>query len=128
MSPAQYSPAAQGAQVGGVLPVPGAVCRVPAAHEPCGRHTPALDVVEMVPGAHGMHTWSPAALPAPATNVPGAHTVHALQLALLMPALNWPAGQVAHSRSLVGVLDPLMYCPGSQLRTAVHMVALAAVL
>jgi hypothetical protein len=114
--------------VGGVLPVPGAVCRVPAMQEPWGKHTPALGVVEMVPGAHSMHTWSDAALPAAATNVPGAHTVHAAQLAPLTPALNWPAGQGAHSRSLVGVLGALTYCPAPQSRAIVHMVALAAVL
>jgi hypothetical protein len=54
--PAQYSPAAHAAQVGGVLPVPGAVCLVPAAHEPCGRHMPAFGVVEKLPEAHGVQT------------------------------------------------------------------------
>lgn len=46
MPPAQYWPTTHGTQVGGVLPVPGAVWRVPGMQAPCGRHCPWLGVVE----------------------------------------------------------------------------------
>ncbi len=54
--PAQYVPAAQGAHVGGVVPEPGEVCFVPAAHAPCGRHELWLLALEYVPAAHAVQT------------------------------------------------------------------------
>lgn len=66
--PAQNSPTLQGAQVGALVPVPGAVCRVPAGHEPAGRHIGALGVVEMVPAAQAVQARSTLAVPAVDTN------------------------------------------------------------
>ncbi|MET0341868.1 MAG: hypothetical protein ABW252_12760 [Polyangiales bacterium] len=54
--PGQNVPAGHAAQVGGDVPVPGAVCSVPAAHEPMGMHMLAFGMVEYVPGPHGMQT------------------------------------------------------------------------
>lgn len=61
--PAQYSPGAQGAHVGGALPEPGAVWRVPAAHALAGKHWLELGVIEYVLGGQSMQTWSADALP-----------------------------------------------------------------
>jgi hypothetical protein len=53
--PAQYVPASHGAQTGGELGVPGAVCSVPAAQAPCGTQLAWFGDDEYVPSAHGEH-------------------------------------------------------------------------
>jgi hypothetical protein len=53
--PAQYSPALHAAHTGGLVAVPGAVCRKPGSQLPGGRHCDALGVVEYLPSKHGAH-------------------------------------------------------------------------
>ena len=60
--PGQYSPASQGAQTGGVVLVPGAVCSVPASQAPTGRHMLWFGAVEKVPMAQSVHMRSTDAL------------------------------------------------------------------
>jgi hypothetical protein len=57
-------PAAHATHVGGELAVPGAVCFVPAAHVPWGKHALWLAVLEYVSFGHGVQVWSLEDVPA----------------------------------------------------------------
>ena len=76
VAPAQYSPTLHCSQTAGVPAVPAAICFVPAAHEPCGTHCPALTLEEYVPAGHGVHTWSALGVPAADTYPPAWQTDH----------------------------------------------------
>ncbi|HEY6879875.1 MAG TPA: hypothetical protein VI299_17725 [Polyangiales bacterium] len=49
LSPSQYSPATQSTQVAGMLPLAGAVWRVPEAHAPSATQRPELGLPEYSP-------------------------------------------------------------------------------
>jgi hypothetical protein len=77
--PAQKLPGEHGAQVGGVVAVPGAVCTLPAAQAVSGRHIVWLGPEENVPAAQAEHFWSVVALPIVEMKVPAAQVVHGVQ-------------------------------------------------
>jgi hypothetical protein len=62
--PAQYSPGLHASHTGADMLVPAALCSVPAAHMPCGRHIIWFGSAEYSPIAQGMHARLTAALPA----------------------------------------------------------------
>ena len=97
--PAQWVPDSHGSHTGGEDAVPAAVCTVPAAHAPAGRHASWFGALEYVPSAHGAHARSADALPAALTCEPGVHVLHAMQLVAFDDALNSPLGHAEHDRS-----------------------------
>ena len=85
--PAQYSPALQLSHTGAVVLVPGALCSVPAAQDPCAWHMVWFGAVEYVPLAHAVHAWSLVAVPAVLTYVPATHSLHVAHVAAFVVVL-----------------------------------------
>ena len=61
--PAQYSPGLHASHTGAAMLVPAALCSVPAAHMPCGRHIVWFGSAEYSPMAQGVHARLTEALP-----------------------------------------------------------------
>ncbi len=87
--------------MGGDVPVPGAVCFVPAAHTPCGRHVLWLFTFEYVPFGHDVQAWSLDVVPARLTYSPATQVVHAVQDAWFALDVYVPLAQEVHVRSVV---------------------------
>ena len=68
-----------GAQVGGLVDVPGAVCMVPAGQLSCALHWGELGLAEVVPGSQVWQIWLVVWEPAVLMNSPGTHWVQVLQ-------------------------------------------------
>ena len=100
--------------MGGVVPVAGAVCTVPALQAVEGKHIVWLGPEVKVPGAHGEHFWSVVTLPTVEMKDPGGQAVHAVQLLAPKLALKLPLGQPAQARSAVALPADDSNSPGLQ--------------
>jgi hypothetical protein len=100
--------------------VPAAVCTVPAAQVPWGRHCDWLLPLEYWPVGQVTHTRSAVDDGVFDTYVPAWHVLQAVQLGALFTLLNWPLVQAAQVRSLVVVPWFETYLPGAQVVLATH--------
>jgi hypothetical protein len=95
-APAQYVPTSHGAHTGGEVGVAAAVCSVPAAQAPSGRHVDWFGDDEYVPAAQAAHWRSALTLPGVLTYLPGAQVLQGVQLASLVVVLKLPLAHPAH--------------------------------
>lgn len=79
------------------MEVPGAVCTVPAGHEPSGTQVVWLEPLVYVPPGQAVQTWLVVAVPGVDTNVPATHVVHAAQVAAFVVALKVALVQAVHA-------------------------------
>jgi hypothetical protein len=99
-------------QTGGTLPVPGAVCTVPAGQAPAGRQLDWLTCVVSVPAGQLMHTRSDVGEPAVLTYVPGWQLDHGVHWAVVFDAgENWPLGHGPQTSSAVELPAWVTYWP-----------------
>jgi hypothetical protein len=120
--PGQYQPTAQSTQVGGIVGVPGAVCRCPDWQAFASRHSLAFSTVENLPVGQPSHWRSALVVPCAKTYEPGAQLRHSVHDAALLMVLNAPLAQLAQLRSRVlEAGGSITRWPALQLRCAVHV-------
>ena len=110
------------AHVAADVAVAAAVCTLPAAHAPCGKHIAWLVPEVNVPAAQGAQVWSRVADGVLSTWVPAAQTVNGAQTVALEVVEKVPLAQPAHVRSETALPGADSNSPARQSVHAVQLV------